>query len=136
MYVGDRGELTIKSVKNKYVLSMRYKRNEYSIEMLNIFSKLFDMSRYMESQTGDMGLYSCIVSLKQAERDAFNRFKGIERSHGIDARTIINENGRVSARVFKEKIEFRFMDDVFEALVGFVRTHSTNEMVCIKMHAC
>jgi hypothetical protein len=117
--------LALKKQKGMLILEMSY-YGAYRFERIRYLEELRKFSNTFENESGVSGLADSIQGIIDAENALKSSF-----DESIPSRTAANVGGPVHAVVFKEKIKFYFSEHVFAALVGFVRSYSTENIVRI-----
>lgn len=112
--------LYVKKQKGRYILELRHYYS-WVHDRINSLNTILTVARTFEAESGTRGLVDCVIAAIGEERkivrfsDAF-----------VVSRTKIAEGGDVEGVFFKDKIKLAFKSDVFEALVGFIRSYATS----------
>lgn len=112
--------LAIKRQKGGYLLEMAY-YGSYSHDRTRSINSLKPKAITFQNETNVYGLSRCLDEILQLE-------SGISFDQRIESRTKIGNRDSIEGVFFKDKIKFWLSPEMFEALVGFVKTYTTSNL--------
>lgn len=123
----EKRPLCVKRQKGRYVVEIR-NYSSWVHERINALNDVRPVAFTFEAETGTGGLVACFDAAIAEER------KNVRCSDTfVASRTKVCEGGPVEGVFFKDKIKLAFKADVFEALVGFIKSYATSPVNVIEV---
>lgn len=118
--------LQVKSQKGRYILEFAHYGSWTHDRIRSLQSKQV-LARTFEMETGVTGFNECLKLLIAEEE--------LIASHDayVPSRTVVNAEGDVKAVFFNGKIKFHFKPSIFEALVSFIKSYSSESICTIEV---